>query len=148
MLLPPAAYCKVMGLIWQTAWQDLGPCVHILRLAAANAALHLSTSVSALLDLPEISVSHVNLTVREGENAVITCNGSGSPLPDVDWTVADLHSINTHQVGALLLGRGTAAGVGSPRPCVQGRAQVDVGECNGKCGMAPSKGKWGCTLSR
>lgn len=54
----------------------------------------------ALLDLPEISVSHVNLTVREGENAVITCNGSGSPLPDVDWTVADLHSINTHQVGA------------------------------------------------
>ncbi|KFO64019.1 NT-3 growth factor receptor, partial [Corvus brachyrhynchos] len=51
-------------------------------------------------DLPEISVSHVNLTVREGENAVITCNGSGSPLPDVDWTVAELHSINTHQVGA------------------------------------------------
>ncbi|RMB94303.1 hypothetical protein DUI87_29111 [Hirundo rustica rustica] len=48
-------------------------------------------------DLPEISVSHVNLTVREGENAVITCNGSGSPLPDVDWTVAELHSINTHQ---------------------------------------------------
>lgn len=54
----------------------------------------------APLDLPEISVSHVNLTVREGENAVITCNGSGSPLPDVDWTVAELHSINTHQVGA------------------------------------------------
>lgn len=118
MLLPPAVYCKLMGLIWQTAWQDLGPRVRILRLAAANAALHLSTSVSALLDLPEISVSHVNLTVREGENAVITCNGSGSPLPDVDWTVADLHSINTHQVGALLLGRGTAAGLGSPRPCM------------------------------
>lgn len=65
----------------------------------ASAALHLRISMSALPDLPEISVSHVNLTVREGENAVITCNGSGSPLPDVDWTVADLHSINTHQVG-------------------------------------------------
>lgn len=54
----------------------------------------------ALADLPEISVSHVNLTVREGDNAVITCNGSGSPLPDVDWMVAGLQSINTHQVGS------------------------------------------------
>lgn len=54
-----------------------------------------------LPDLPEISVSHVNLTVREGDNAVITCNGSGSPLPDVDWIVTGLQSINTHQVGIL-----------------------------------------------
>lgn len=62
-------------------------------------SLHL---LSALLpDLPEISVSHVNLTVREGDNAVITCNGSGSPLPDVDWIVTGLQSINTHQVGIL-----------------------------------------------
>ncbi|KAM3828313.1 NT-3 growth factor receptor isoform 3-T3 [Vipera latastei] len=51
-------------------------------------------------DLPEISVSHVNLTVCEGENAVITCNGSGSPLPDVDWIVVNLRSINTHQTNA------------------------------------------------
>nr|XP_056722076.1 NT-3 growth factor receptor [Euleptes europaea] len=51
-------------------------------------------------DLPEISVSHVNLTVCEGENAVITCNGSGSPLPDVDWMVVNLRSINTHQTNA------------------------------------------------
>ncbi|XP_030045569.1 NT-3 growth factor receptor isoform X2 [Microcaecilia unicolor] len=48
-------------------------------------------------DLPEISVSHSSLDVREGENAVVTCNGSGSPLPDVDWIVTKLHSINTHQ---------------------------------------------------
>ncbi|XP_069078828.1 NT-3 growth factor receptor isoform X2 [Pleurodeles waltl] len=48
-------------------------------------------------DLPEISVHHGNLTVKEGENAVLTCNGSGSPLPDVDWIVTNLHSINTHQ---------------------------------------------------
>lgn len=46
-------------------------------------------------------MSHVNLTVREGDNAVITCNGSGSPLPDVDWIVSGLQSINTHQVGVL-----------------------------------------------
>ncbi|XP_015267375.1 PREDICTED: NT-3 growth factor receptor isoform X1 [Gekko japonicus] len=51
-------------------------------------------------DLPEISVNHVNLTVCEGENAVITCNGSGSPLPDVDWMVVNLRSINTHQTNA------------------------------------------------
>uniref|UniRef100_A0ACB8G716 NT-3 growth factor receptor n=1 Tax=Sphaerodactylus townsendi TaxID=933632 RepID=A0ACB8G716_9SAUR len=52
------------------------------------------------VDLPEISVSHINLTVCEGENAVITCNGSGSPLPDVDWMVVNLRSINTHQTNA------------------------------------------------
>lgn len=147
-MLPPSlgrrrpCYCLLLllarcwGLIWHTAWQDLGPHVHVLQLAAANAAPHLSTSVSALLDLPEISVSHVNLTVREGENAVITCNGSGSPLPDVDWTVADLHSINTHQVGDE--GHPCCWGI-STSMCV--KAQVDVGEHNGKCGTAPSKGK-------
>ncbi|XP_077328769.1 NT-3 growth factor receptor isoform X2 [Lithobates pipiens] len=48
-------------------------------------------------DVPEISVSHSSLVVHEGDNAVITCNGSGAPLPDVDWTVTNLHSINTHQ---------------------------------------------------
>ncbi|XP_068131267.1 NT-3 growth factor receptor isoform X3 [Hyperolius riggenbachi] len=48
-------------------------------------------------DVPEISVSHSSLVVHEGDNAVLTCNGSGSPLPDVDWTVTNLHSINTHQ---------------------------------------------------
>ena len=60
-----------------------------------------SPALSSLPDLPEISVSHANLTVREGDNAVITCNGSGSPLPDVDWIVTGLQSINTHQVGGL-----------------------------------------------
>ncbi|XP_053320434.1 NT-3 growth factor receptor isoform X1 [Spea bombifrons] len=48
-------------------------------------------------DPPGISVSHSSLIVKEGDNAVLTCNGSGSPLPDVDWIVTNLHSINTHQ---------------------------------------------------
>ncbi|KAG9489126.1 hypothetical protein GDO78_005233 [Eleutherodactylus coqui] len=48
-------------------------------------------------DVPEVSVSHSSLEVHEGDNAVVTCNGSGSPLPDVDWTVSHLHSISTHQ---------------------------------------------------
>ena len=64
-------------------------------------------ALSFLPDLPEISVSHANLTVREGDNAVITCNGSGSPLPDVDWIVTGLQSINTHQVGVRALGPAT-----------------------------------------
>ncbi|XP_071385914.1 NT-3 growth factor receptor-like, partial [Centroberyx affinis] len=48
-------------------------------------------------DLPDISVSHSNLTVIEGDRVTVTCNGSGSPLPDVDWTVSDMRSIATHQ---------------------------------------------------
>lgn len=39
----------------------------------------------------------------EGDNITVSCNGSGSPLPDVDWTVKGLHSINTHQVKAIHL---------------------------------------------
>uniref|UniRef100_A0A8C1UR12 Tyrosine-protein kinase receptor n=1 Tax=Cyprinus carpio TaxID=7962 RepID=A0A8C1UR12_CYPCA len=49
------------------------------------------------LDLPDISVAHSNLTVLEGGNVMLSCNGSGSPVPEVDWTVNGLHSINTHQ---------------------------------------------------
>ncbi|GCB67503.1 hypothetical protein scyTo_0005141 [Scyliorhinus torazame] len=48
-------------------------------------------------ELPEISVSHSNLSVKAGEDAVVTCNGSGSPLPDVDWNVTHVHSIGIHQ---------------------------------------------------
>lgn len=69
------------------------------------------------LDLPEISVSHVNLTVREGDNAVVTCNGSGSPLPDVDWMVNGLQSINTHQVGTMLCGWGAVPGASTQPQC-------------------------------
>ena len=74
------------------------------KVLVASICLIFSPTLSSLPDLPEISVSHANLTVREGDNAVITCNGSGSPLPDVDWIVTGLQSINTHQVGARGLG--------------------------------------------
>ncbi|XP_053722705.1 NT-3 growth factor receptor isoform X2 [Synchiropus splendidus] len=47
-------------------------------------------------DLPEISVSHSSVLVTEGDTVTVSCNGSGSPLPEVDWTVGGLHSINTH----------------------------------------------------
>ncbi|XP_028287200.1 NT-3 growth factor receptor-like isoform X2 [Parambassis ranga] len=48
-------------------------------------------------DLPDISVSHSNLTVVEGDQVTAVCNGSGSPLPDVDWPVNGLHSINAQE---------------------------------------------------
>ncbi|XP_074533664.1 NT-3 growth factor receptor-like isoform X2 [Halichoeres trimaculatus] len=48
-------------------------------------------------DLPEISVSHSNLTVVEGGRVTAICNGSGSPLPEVDWPVNGLHSINAQE---------------------------------------------------
>ncbi|KAJ8252148.1 hypothetical protein COCON_G00214600 [Conger conger] len=51
----------------------------------------------SLCDLPRITVTHRNVTVVEGANITVACNGSGSPLPEVDWTVGGLHSINTHQ---------------------------------------------------
>ncbi|KFQ37995.1 NT-3 growth factor receptor, partial [Mesitornis unicolor] len=90
---------------WIQLWQEKGEAnlqyqeLYCMNMDAAIILLREMNITQC--DLPEISVSHVNLTVREGENAVITCNGSGSPLPDVDWTVADLHSINTHQVGVV-----------------------------------------------
>ncbi|XP_075997923.1 NT-3 growth factor receptor-like [Genypterus blacodes] len=46
-------------------------------------------------DLPDISVSHSNLTVVEGGQVTATCNGSGSPLPEVDWPLNGLRSIGT-----------------------------------------------------
>jgi len=49
-------------------------------------------------DLPDISVSHSNLTVVEGDRVTAICNGSGSPLPEVDWPVTGLHSINAQEV--------------------------------------------------
>ena len=51
-----------------------------------------------LSDLPDISISHSNLTVIEGDRVTAICNGSGSPLPEVDWPVNGLHSINAQEV--------------------------------------------------
>ncbi|XP_062857003.1 NT-3 growth factor receptor [Trichomycterus rosablanca] len=48
-------------------------------------------------DLPEVSVTHSNLTVMEGDRVTVICNGSGVPVPDVDWIVNSLHSITAHQ---------------------------------------------------
>ncbi|XP_009209139.2 NT-3 growth factor receptor isoform X6 [Papio anubis] len=86
---------------WMQLWQEQGEAKlnnqNLYCINADGSQLPLFRMNISQCDLPEISVSHVNLTVREGDNAVITCNGSGSPLPDVDWIVTGLQSINTHQ---------------------------------------------------
>lgn len=68
------------------------------------ALMHIPVCVCVCLyapDLPEINVSHSSVLVTEGDNVTVSCNGSGAPLPEVDWTVGDLHSINTHLVRHL-----------------------------------------------
>ncbi|CAB1313975.1 unnamed protein product [Coregonus sp. 'balchen'] len=85
---------------WIQLWQQRGEAgLHTQQLFCNNGAskIPLQTMNISLCDLPDISVTHFNLTVVEGDRVTVTCNGSGSPLPEVDWTVNDLHSINTHQ---------------------------------------------------
>uniref|UniRef100_H2MWU2 Tyrosine-protein kinase receptor n=1 Tax=Oryzias latipes TaxID=8090 RepID=H2MWU2_ORYLA len=48
-------------------------------------------------ELPVVRVSHSNITVVEGAQVTVICNGSGSPLPKMDWPVNGLHSINTQE---------------------------------------------------
>ncbi|XP_012673813.1 NT-3 growth factor receptor [Clupea harengus] len=53
-------------------------------------------NLNSSCDLPEVSVSHSNLTVTEGDKVTIFCNGTGLPLPEVDWKVKGLTSIRLH----------------------------------------------------
>ncbi|XP_024136467.1 NT-3 growth factor receptor [Oryzias melastigma] len=48
-------------------------------------------------ELPVARVSSSNITVAEGDDVTAICNGSGSPLPKMDWPVNGLHSINTQE---------------------------------------------------
>ncbi|RVE71457.1 hypothetical protein OJAV_G00052020 [Oryzias javanicus] len=48
-------------------------------------------------ELPVVRVSSSNITVDEGAQVTATCNGSGSPLPKMDWPVIDLRSINRQE---------------------------------------------------
>uniref|UniRef100_A0A9J7ZGP4 Tyrosine-protein kinase receptor n=1 Tax=Cyprinus carpio carpio TaxID=630221 RepID=A0A9J7ZGP4_CYPCA len=85
---------------WIQLWQLRGEAgLHTQHLYCKNGAskIRLRSMSIAQCDLPDISVAHSNLTVLEGGNVVLSCNGSGSPVPEVDWTVNGLHSINTHQ---------------------------------------------------
>ncbi|XP_050954973.1 NT-3 growth factor receptor [Labeo rohita] len=85
---------------WIQLWQQRGEAgLNNQQLFCNNGFSKMSLQLMNIshCDLPEISVSHSNLTVIEGDRVTITCNGSGVPVPEVDWTVGGLHSINTHQ---------------------------------------------------
>uniref|UniRef100_A0AAZ3QWH2 Neurotrophic tyrosine kinase, receptor, type 3b n=1 Tax=Oncorhynchus tshawytscha TaxID=74940 RepID=A0AAZ3QWH2_ONCTS len=85
---------------WIQLWQQRGEAgLHTQMLFCRNGAfkIRLQNMYITLCDVPEISVSHnSSLMMIEGDNVTVSCNGSGAPLPEVDWTVAGLHSINTH----------------------------------------------------
>ncbi|XP_066503845.1 NT-3 growth factor receptor isoform X2 [Hoplias malabaricus] len=85
---------------WIQLWQQRGEAgLNTQQLYCKNGAykIRLRAMSIAHCDLPDISVTHGNLTVMEGDNITVCCNGSGSPLPEVDWAVGGLHSVNTHQ---------------------------------------------------
>ncbi|TSL68180.1 NT-3 growth factor receptor [Bagarius yarrelli] len=105
---PHLRYMRLEGIVfscgceirWIQLWQQRGEAgLHTQQLYCKTGAnkIRLRAMNIAHCDLPDISVTHSNLTVMEGDNITVSCNGSGSPLPDVDWTVKGLHSINTHQ---------------------------------------------------
>ncbi|XP_041841361.1 NT-3 growth factor receptor isoform X2 [Melanotaenia boesemani] len=84
---------------WIQLWQQRGEAgLHTQQLYCRNGAskIRLHNMYIHNCDLPEISVSHSSVLVMEGDNVTVTCNGTGSPLPEVDWTVSGLQSINTH----------------------------------------------------
>ncbi|KAM6973389.1 NT-3 growth factor receptor-like [Aplochiton taeniatus] len=85
---------------WIQLWQQRGEAglnTQQLYCHNGNMILPLPDMNISACDLPDISVSHSNLTVIEGERVTVSCNGTGSPIPDVDWTISGMHSINTHQ---------------------------------------------------
>lgn len=88
------------GIRWLQLWQQRG------EAGLSSQQLYCDDSYGRILlqdmnisgcELPDISVSHSNLTVVEGDRVMATCNGSGSPLPEVDWPVYGLHSANQQE---------------------------------------------------
>uniref|UniRef100_A0A8C9YNW3 Tyrosine-protein kinase receptor n=1 Tax=Sander lucioperca TaxID=283035 RepID=A0A8C9YNW3_SANLU len=85
---------------WLQLWQQRGEAglsSQQLHCADGNRTILLHNMNISNCDLPDISVSHSNLTVIEGDRVTAICNGSGSPLPEVDWPVNGLHSINAQE---------------------------------------------------
>lgn len=58
-------------------------------------------------ELPVVSVSHSNLTVVEGNQVTVSCNGTGLPTPNLDWSVNGLHSTTSHMVCSMHLFTGS-----------------------------------------
>ncbi|XP_057693515.1 NT-3 growth factor receptor-like [Corythoichthys intestinalis] len=86
---------------WLQLWQsrgDVGLSSQQLYCYNGSEKILLQEMNISKCDLPGITVSHSNLTVKEGESVTTTCNGSGSPLPEVTWRVPDLHLSDPEEV--------------------------------------------------
>ncbi|XP_061629204.1 NT-3 growth factor receptor isoform X1 [Phyllopteryx taeniolatus] len=85
---------------WLQLWQqrgDVGLSSQQLYCHNGSKKILLQEMNVSECDLPEITISHCNLTVKEGDSITTTCNGSGSPLPEVDWSVTGLHSFHLEE---------------------------------------------------
>ncbi|KAM6926140.1 NT-3 growth factor receptor-like [Lycodopsis pacificus] len=85
---------------WLQLWQQRGEAwlsSQQLYCADGDTKILLQDMNISSCDMPDISVSHSNLSVVEGDRVTAICNGSGSPLPEVDWPVNGLHSINAQE---------------------------------------------------
>uniref|UniRef100_A0AAY4DKF0 receptor protein-tyrosine kinase n=1 Tax=Denticeps clupeoides TaxID=299321 RepID=A0AAY4DKF0_9TELE len=86
---------------WLQLWQQRGEAgLHNQQLFCRlndSSLIPLQEMIVPNCDLPEISVTHSDLKVIEGDRVTITCNGTGLPVPDVDFDVSALTSINQHQ---------------------------------------------------
>ncbi|KAM6937911.1 NT-3 growth factor receptor-like [Xenentodon cancila] len=80
---------------WLQLWQQRGEAGlgnQQLYCTSENRSMLLQEMNISNCDMPVITVSHHNLTVVEGDQVTVICNGSGAPLPAVDWPVNSLHS--------------------------------------------------------
>ncbi|XP_029986487.1 NT-3 growth factor receptor-like [Sphaeramia orbicularis] len=88
------------GIRWLQLWQQRGEAglsSQQLYCTEESKMVDLRDMKTSNCDLPGISVSHSNLTVTEGDRVTATCNGSGAPLPEVDWPVEGLQSAQTQE---------------------------------------------------
>ncbi|KAM4573431.1 NT-3 growth factor receptor-like [Odontesthes bonariensis] len=84
---------------WLQLWQQRGEAglsSQQLYCASDGINIQLQDMNISSCDLPVIRVSHSNLTVVEGDRVTAICNGSGAPLPDLDWPDNGLHSATSH----------------------------------------------------
>ncbi|XP_037109445.1 NT-3 growth factor receptor-like [Syngnathus acus] len=88
------------GIRWLQLWQqrgDVGLSSQQLYCDNGSKKILLQKMNISKCDLPDIATSHVNFTVTEGDSLTTTCNGSGSPIPKVDWSVTGLHSFESQE---------------------------------------------------
>ncbi|XP_041966979.1 NT-3 growth factor receptor isoform X1 [Alosa sapidissima] len=85
---------------WLQLWQQRGEA----GLQSQQLYCNLNTTTIPLqamnishCDLPEVSMTHTSITVTEGDNVTTFCNGTATPIPEVDWNINGLTSTQIHQ---------------------------------------------------